>query len=1075
MTGFIVSLPDPWQHAYCGGSAPYIPPKLVVGVVVSTVPFTRASFLDTLHCVVQAYWPNPDPNAYLFIGGNAPFKPPQKAAFFGVPVNPPPRYVQNRNVQMWDEWFFPPPPPPTIRWPRAPPQIAYDPAAAALFAAMSVQPDDTRKGLYNDIIVSLKALGLWTRIDVLYLRAVETAQQASLNWKSPGTFTTTDVGTPAFIPDQGTTGVDSTSYLTTGFVPSTNAVQYTLNDRSAFAWSLTNTRVNGEFLFIDQGGTSGRCANDPWQLSFDRSSATLNTAAGGTSVTSPGGASGLFTWTGTSSTTFDCWRNTTLFGSPSQTTAALPTVAMTFGGCSRTTALFGMGASLSAQNIADLHDTFFTYLVAVGAIVDNPPFVQPSLLNALHTSLGAWAAADPLPQTGPKLPQPAAAVVARPPFVPLDTLQVILGAWIAPDILPILPELLPPAISAVPADNPPFTLASALDALHCVLTAWLPPDPAPTLREQSPPSSIAVPASNPPFGMPPAWQTVVLAAWVPPPAQAPANQNLNPVFEAIRVDQPPSSMDDALDLYSILNAWLPPDPAPITGPKLNQGLLVDAPPRSAAALADLYSVLSAWLPPDPAPILSDLLPPALAAVTVSVPPPYSTSDIYAVLAAWIPPPPQPVLNQQLNPAFAAVAANNPPFAGTARATQQTIYTTWAPQDPAIQPQRFAPIVAPAAAFVPAPSQHLAEIAAWQLPVPMPALPEQAPPSIIAVRADAPPPAAHRIDTELVAWLPPDPRPYFPAYQVQPFFTPQIVTPRQQAQISTVLISWLPPDPAPIAARNNYPSLLAVAVSSPPPSSTAALNAILAAWIPPPPAPIVNGNLSQAAETVAANNPPFGVPAAGPRDAILAAWVPPPAQAPVNGRLAPDLVAHPAQYPPPLTRLHPAILPAWQAPDPPLQARRTVPMPPPVARSDAGLYTVLVAWRPDDTPPMPRGLVAPLVAAPPTPATPAWISTVLGAWQADAWPQQRRAQITTGARTDNPPFGMPQAWLTGVIAAWVPPPPAPVIRPLRKISVDQLLLASLHDVLYYPARPGLYYPSAGPALGYASGPQNLFYP
>jgi len=265
-------------------------------------------------------------------------------------------------------------------WPQGPPSVLYDPAAVTLFAAMATQPSDARKALYNAIIVALKAAGVWTRIDVLYLEAVETAQQASLNWKSPGTFTTTDTGTPTFTVDRGITGVDSTSYKNTGFVPSTNAVQYTLNDRSAFAWSLTNTRVNGEFLFIDQGGTSGRCANDPWQLSFDRSSATLNTPGGGTSVTSPGGADGLFVWTGTSSTTFDCWRNTTLFGSPSQTTAALPTVAMTFGGCSRTVAMFGMGASLTSQNISDLRDAFLNYLNGIGALSGPTPSVMGKLV-----------------------------------------------------------------------------------------------------------------------------------------------------------------------------------------------------------------------------------------------------------------------------------------------------------------------------------------------------------------------------------------------------------------------------------------------------------------------------------------------------------------------------------------------------------------------------------------------------------------------------------------------------------------------------------------------------------------------
>jgi hypothetical protein len=245
------------------------------------------------------------------------------------------------------------------------PKLPYDPAAIALFGQMSVQPDDARKILYNNLIVSLKNAGVWDRLDVLYVTAVGTEQQANLNWKKPGTFTATSVGTPTFTADVGVTGLVSTNYKTANWIPSSNAVQYTLNDASAFAWSSTNTQVNGSFIFIDEGGTSGRCACDPWRVSPSNSSCTLNSSGGGSGPTPPS-AEGLFTWTRADATNIDCYRNTTNLGQATGAgSVAVPTVSMTFGGDPRGVKLFGAGASLSAQNITDLYNAFNTYFTAI--------------------------------------------------------------------------------------------------------------------------------------------------------------------------------------------------------------------------------------------------------------------------------------------------------------------------------------------------------------------------------------------------------------------------------------------------------------------------------------------------------------------------------------------------------------------------------------------------------------------------------------------------------------------------------------------------------------------------------------
>ena len=62
------------------------------------------------------------------------------------------------------------------------PAALFDPAATALFARMTVQPDNTRKALINSTIVGLKASGIWAKADALYVTAAHDAQSARLNW-----------------------------------------------------------------------------------------------------------------------------------------------------------------------------------------------------------------------------------------------------------------------------------------------------------------------------------------------------------------------------------------------------------------------------------------------------------------------------------------------------------------------------------------------------------------------------------------------------------------------------------------------------------------------------------------------------------------------------------------------------------------------------------------------------------------------------------------------------------------------------------------------------------------------------
>lgn len=113
-----------------------------------------------------------------------------------------------------------------------------DADAAALIALMSVAPDSTRQGHINTLVTALKGAGCWAKLDELWIMAAHDAQAARLGWKRYKNLTA--VNSPTFTVDQGFAGNGTTSYLDTNFVPSTNGVQYTLNDASFGVYSRTS-------------------------------------------------------------------------------------------------------------------------------------------------------------------------------------------------------------------------------------------------------------------------------------------------------------------------------------------------------------------------------------------------------------------------------------------------------------------------------------------------------------------------------------------------------------------------------------------------------------------------------------------------------------------------------------------------------------------------------------------------------------------------------------------------------------------------------------------------------------------
>ena len=115
------------------------------------------------------------------------------------------------------------------------PAPSYDTDAAAYFAAMSAPPDDTRKGLINQLVLDLKLAGVWVKLDWLCLFASHDQQSALLNLAVPAK-SAIAVNSPIFTTDRGFTGDGAAAYLNFNESVTGGDRKATLNDVEAFAY-----------------------------------------------------------------------------------------------------------------------------------------------------------------------------------------------------------------------------------------------------------------------------------------------------------------------------------------------------------------------------------------------------------------------------------------------------------------------------------------------------------------------------------------------------------------------------------------------------------------------------------------------------------------------------------------------------------------------------------------------------------------------------------------------------------------------------------------------------------------------
>ena len=134
----------------------------------------------------------------------------------------------------------------------------------------------------NQLIVDLKAAGVWTRLDVLYMFATDGNNSfATLNWKNPTTNQCTLVNTPTFTTNQGFTGNGVSSNIDTNYNPNTfSSPNYLLNDASLGWWKRTTGTIASNRRLISV--TSGRINIVNTNTNYQMFNTTFGTGSGQT-------------------------------------------------------------------------------------------------------------------------------------------------------------------------------------------------------------------------------------------------------------------------------------------------------------------------------------------------------------------------------------------------------------------------------------------------------------------------------------------------------------------------------------------------------------------------------------------------------------------------------------------------------------------------------------------------------------------------------------------------------------------------------------------------------------------------
>ena len=250
-------------------------------------------------------------------------------------------------------------------------KLVYNSDFQAVHDAFTTKPSSTYAGYWNTMVEEIGTY--WDSLDVFYFYAVHTntAGEALLNWKLPGTYNATAYNTPTFTAYEGFTGNGTTQYIDCNWNPAANGVNYVQNSASMIIYVRTNVAAAGWHGTIGNAdnkncGIRNQAGTGAWIVTNDNTYVNVALA----------NSSGMFINTRTAAAVNKLYRNSTAIINATSASTGVPTHNPYCLACNDDNvaggfradqvACYGFGAGMSQATVTKVSDAINKCLTSMG-------------------------------------------------------------------------------------------------------------------------------------------------------------------------------------------------------------------------------------------------------------------------------------------------------------------------------------------------------------------------------------------------------------------------------------------------------------------------------------------------------------------------------------------------------------------------------------------------------------------------------------------------------------------------------------------------------------------------------------
>ena len=225
--------------------------------------------------------------------------------------------------------------------------------------------------IQNNLVLALKAGGIWSKLDVLYIfanNATNGFEFARLNWKNPNSNLATLFNPLTFITNEGFTGNGSGSYINTNFNPAIGTNNYVLNNASRHIFVRNQSTMATTLDGVSSGNSNASVGINTTLLRINQGATSMSNSA------DFAGSNVLKSIHRTSTTNVELFVGTTQTSRTFNSTAVINEpqlilargVSVMGGGSYGTSqiSMYSMGANLVAENTAYVN-AFNTYITSL--------------------------------------------------------------------------------------------------------------------------------------------------------------------------------------------------------------------------------------------------------------------------------------------------------------------------------------------------------------------------------------------------------------------------------------------------------------------------------------------------------------------------------------------------------------------------------------------------------------------------------------------------------------------------------------------------------------------------------------